>query len=413
MQRMGARNLRAETLFCPVILRSLFSVRSRVSTAYWKRGREMIKTRQAFLLSAAILAASILPQAAQSQASSTQTVMASGLQSPRGLKFGPDGMLYVAEAGTGGTNSTIGTCPQVPAPVGPYKGGRNGRISRIDKSGNRTTVASGFASSINGLGSLQGVADLSFLDGTLYALIAGGGCSHGVPNLPNAVVSVNTKNGSWKEVANLSKFLKSHPVKYPNPGDFEPDGTPYSMIAFQNQLYVVEPIRQVLRVQRDGVFLISSMSRRRGAHRSDGHDRKGRRVFMGNLNIFPIEPNFARIITLSHAECSRNSIPGLQDDTGIGKLHIVGSKAGFTTVVGTEFGPDGLLYVLELSAAPGNPAPGNGKVVRVRANGTIEVVASGLSVPTAMTFGPDGNLYVSNFGAAPPGAGQIVKIRIW
>ena len=40
-------------------------------------------------------------------------------------------------------------------------------------------------------------------------------------------------------------------------------------------------------------------------------------------------------------------------------------------------------------------------------------VASGLSVPTAMTFGPDGNLYVSNFGAAPPGAGQIVKIRIW
>ena len=93
-------------------------------------------------------------------------------------------------------------------PVGPYKGGRNGRISRIDKSGNRTTVASGFASSVNALGSFQSVADLSFIDGTLYALIAGGGCSHGVANLPNAVVSVNTKNGSWKEVANLSKFLE-------------------------------------------------------------------------------------------------------------------------------------------------------------------------------------------------------------
>ena len=48
----------------------------------------MIKTRQVFLLSAAILAASILPQAAQSQASSTKTVIVSGLQSPRGLKFG-------------------------------------------------------------------------------------------------------------------------------------------------------------------------------------------------------------------------------------------------------------------------------------------------------------------------------------
>jgi glucose/arabinose dehydrogenase len=375
----------------------------------------MIRTRQVFLLSAAILAASILPQAAQSQASSTKTVIASGLQAPRGLKFGPDGMLYVAEAGTGGTNSTVGTCPQVPAPVGPYKGGRNGRISRIDKSGKRTTVASGFASSVDAFGDFQGVADLSFIDGTLYALIGGGGCSHGDANLPNAVVSVNTKNGSWKQVANLSQFLKSHPVKYPNPLDFEPDGTFYSMIAYQNQLYVVEPNHgQVLRVQRDGdVFSLLDLSASEGHIVPTAITERDGEFILGNLNIFPIEPNFARIITLSHAECSRNSIPGLQDDTGIGKLHIVGSKAGFTTVVGTEFGPDGLLYVLELSAAPGNPAPGNGKVVRVRANGTIEVVAAGLSVPTAMTFGPDGNLYVSNFGAAPPGAGQIVKIRIW
>jgi glucose/arabinose dehydrogenase len=375
----------------------------------------MIKTRQVFLLSAAILAASILPQAAQSQASSTQTVIARGLQAPRGLKFGPDGMLYVAEAGTGGSNSTVGTCPQVVPPVGPYKGGRNGRISRIDKAGNRTTVASGFASSVDAFGDLQGVADLTFLDGTLYALIAGGGCSHGVAKLPNAVVSVNTKNGSWKEVANLSKFIQSHPVKYPNPDDFEPDGAFYSMIAYQNELYVVEPNHgQVLRVQRDGtVFSAIDVSASQGHIVPTAIAERDGEFVLGNLNQFPIEPNFARIQTLSFAECSRNFIPGLQDEGGIGKLHIVGSKAGFTTVVGTEFGPDGLLYVLELSAAPGNPAPRNGKVVRIQANGNIEVVASGLSVPTAMTFGPDGNLYVSNFGAAPAGAGQIVKIRVW
>ena len=94
---------------------------------------------------------------------------------------------------------------------------------------------------MDALGGFEGVADLTFLDGTLYALIAGGGCSHGVANLPNAVVSVNIKNGSWKEVANLSKFLMSHPVKYPNPDDFEPDGTFYTMIAYQNELWVTEP----------------------------------------------------------------------------------------------------------------------------------------------------------------------------
>ena len=35
-----------------------------------------------------------------------------------GGTFGSDGNLYVAEAGTGGTNSTKGACVQVIAPVG-------------------------------------------------------------------------------------------------------------------------------------------------------------------------------------------------------------------------------------------------------------------------------------------------------
>ena len=92
------------------------------------------------------------------------------------------------------------------------------------------------------------------------------------------------------------------------------------------------------------------------------------------------------------------------------KLRLSGSRAGFTTVVAVDFGPDGLLYVLELSAAVGYPTPGDGKVVRLDRDGDIEDVATGLSVPTGMTFGPDGHLYVSNFGAAP--SGQILRISV-
>jgi hypothetical protein len=68
-------------------------------------------------------------------------VIATGFNDPRGLKFGPDGLLYVAEAGVGGTN--VSSCiPQVVPPVGPYLGADTGsRISRVDQYGIRTTVA--------------------------------------------------------------------------------------------------------------------------------------------------------------------------------------------------------------------------------------------------------------------------------
>ena len=47
-------------------------------------------------------------------------------------------------------------------------------------------------------------------------------------------------------------------------------------------------------------------------------------------------------------------------------------------------------------------------------SGALEIIASDLTLPTAMTFGPDGNLYVSNIGFGPPiiGLGQVLKIEI-
>ena len=54
-------------------------------------------------------------------------IVASGLDNPRGLRFGRGNQLFVAEAGTGGSNSTIGTCDaQVPFPLGPLRGGLTG-----------------------------------------------------------------------------------------------------------------------------------------------------------------------------------------------------------------------------------------------------------------------------------------------
>ena len=87
-------------------------------------------------------------------------------------------------------------------------------------------------------------------------------------------------------------------------------------------------------------------------------------------------------------------------------------KIGLLTITSMKIGPDGLLYVLELSDAAGFPTPGKGKVVRVKRSGDIEDVVTGLAVPTGMTFGPDGRLYVSNLGAAPGAVGQILRIDL-
>src|ERR1039457_2412010 len=69
------------------------------------------------------------------------SVFATGFNNPRGLKFGPDGFLYVAEGGLGGNLTTSGLCDSVIPPVGPYVGGNTGRISKVNWKGVVTTVA--------------------------------------------------------------------------------------------------------------------------------------------------------------------------------------------------------------------------------------------------------------------------------
>ena len=81
----------------------------------------------------------------QAELSSNASIFATGLDYPRGLKFGPDGNLYVAEAGRGGSNMTVGLCPQDES-VGPFSGGPTARISRISPLGVRTTFAQGLPS---------------------------------------------------------------------------------------------------------------------------------------------------------------------------------------------------------------------------------------------------------------------------
>jgi hypothetical protein len=101
-------------------------------------------------------------------------VFATGFSNPRGLKWGPDSNLYVAEGGTGGQLPPPSTCDQVPPPVGPYTGGFTARISKVTANGTRTTLVDHLPSTSAAIGDVEGVADIAFLGDQMYALMAGG-----------------------------------------------------------------------------------------------------------------------------------------------------------------------------------------------------------------------------------------------
>ena len=347
-----------------------------------------------------------VPVSARAQAPTLPkvTVVASGLNNPRGLAFGPNGALYVAEGGTGGTKSTKGKCTQVVPPIGPYTGGFTASISRISPKGTRTNVASRLPSSQTSKpsGSLvSGVADVAFgSGGKLFALISGAGCSHGLKGTSNEIAQVR-RDGSITTVANLSAFLKAHPVANPDKADFEPDGTWYNFVTAGRAFYAVEPNHQELdKIAGNGhVSRVIDFSKFFPGNTDwrgpTAMTSRGGLLYIGTLTPFPVKVGAAEVF---------------QVNPSTGRFSVFASH--LTTVLGLAFGRDGALYVLEMSVKSGGPAPATGEVVRIQGNHQT-LIASGLNFPTGMAFGPDGNLYVSVNGfGAQPGAGQVVRIAV-
>jgi hypothetical protein len=331
----------------------------------------------------------------------TITTYATGLTSPRGLAFGPDGQLYVAEAGTGGALVPAGTaeCPAMVNIYSPYTAGYSGRVVRVLANGTKQTVADKLPSMTDAYGGNYGPTDVAFVGSTLYVLVEMGGCSHGMPEDYPAILRVNA-DGSTTSVANLNAWLAANPPHFikdtdPATTDQEPGGVFHSMIAVGNFLYVVETNRGLLLKVDPATGAIEwlyDMSIDNAEHNPIVMARSGDGFQVGTFG----------------------------EDGGPAELAVFGPAfAAYTRpfeslhpIVGLAWQGD-RLYAVEIFPHDKAWTPDNANlVVFDPATGKRKALAQKFAnLPNGLVAGPDGALYTSNVTmSAAPGDGSVLRI---
>ncbi len=323
-------------------------------------------------------------------------VFSTAFDNPRGLEFGPDGYLYVAEGGRGGRQATSeADCTQVPGPIGPYSGAMTARISRVAPNGVRQTLLDDLPSSQTSPragGQVSGVADVAFLGDTLYALISGAGCSHGLLGTENGVYRI--ADGKAELFADLGAYRSTSEVAEADPEDNEYEGNWWSLVAADGALYALEPNNgEIVRVDGEGkVTRVVDISATQGHIVPTAMAYRDGTFYVGNLGRMPLTPKSSKILRI----------------TPDGEVSVYAT--GLTAVLGLDFAPDGRLFALEATTTSLAPGQSTGRLGRVSEGRPLGVVTAGLMQATGLTFGPDSAAYVSTYGIGPAGAGRVERV---
>jgi hypothetical protein len=339
----------------------------------------------------AVLAAA-LSLAAGAAAAPTVSVVMSGLDNPRGLAFGPEGALYVAEAGRGGA----GPCAFLRGAPQCY--GPTGAVSRLWH-GHQQRIATGLPSYVNTVaGDATGPHDIALLGrGGAYVAIGFGGEGNPRSIFPwvgeqfGRLAHVPA-SGKWRLTDDLFAYEAQA-----NPNGGPVDSQPYGILAEPGSRVVADAGgNSLLRVASNGaISTIATFPSRPQGRPTDavptavavGPDGA---YYVSELTGVPFAAGAARIYKV---------VPGHAPEV---------AYSGFTTVIDLAFGPDGSLYVLEHSTGPVFFAL-PGRLVRIAPGGARSTVIDGLTRPGSVVVGPDGALYVSNRSTSV-GGGEVLRI---
>ncbi len=394
--------------------------------------------KHSLLIIVSALAALAAPGAAVSDP--VVTVVMRDLDSPRGLAFGPEGALYVAEAGRGGAGLENPFCF-----TGPFGGilcyGPTGAVSRLWH-GIQERVATGLPSVAfpNGNRGI-GPHDIAMLGvGSAHVTIgleASPALRDEFPELVGLGWLVHiAASGEWRFVTDIAAFEAAH-----NPdGRLQDDGitpfldsNPYGLLAEPGRHVVTDAGgNSLLSVDANGDISLLAVFHSRGSNPprpsfaplpfDQFTDSVPTAVVVGPDGAYYVGELTGVPFTDTRANVYR-VVPGEAPP-----LFLIGDACltGFKAIIDMAFDGEGNLYVLQHSTGP-VMLVGPGVLIRVTPDktqpdicaqyqaGARTTVLGGLTRPTSVAVGPDGALYVSNRGTsrgdAPGGGGEVLRIE--
>jgi len=340
----------------------------------------------------------------------TVAVVAEGLESPRGMAFGPDGSLYVVEAGTAGDE-----CVEVPEP--PAFGdptlcfGATGAITRV-ADGVQERVIDALPSHITG-GQITGAQDVAVgADGQIVFTTGYAQDPAYRDDLTDIAAMMGQllaadAAGGFQPIADIAAYeLAANPEMAG--GDHS---NPFGVAIVEDGYVVVDSAgNDLLHVANDGTITTLAIFPPQVVPGPTGAMVEMASVptsvvigpdgayYVGEFTGFPFTPGAARVWRV---------VPGEEPEVYL---------TGLTAVIDLAFDDAGDLYVLEAvqnglgAIDPSDPASLAGALIRVEADGTQTVIDVELAFPTSVAIGPDGALYVTNNGIVP-GQGQVLRIE--
>lgn len=352
------------------------------------------------------LTASAAPVAAATPTPSVKMV-ASGLNNPRNMTWGPNGDMLVAEAGTGGS-TCFGTSTQQMCM------GLTGSVAAIE-AGKVSTVVSGLLSMeaqdqgmaypvkvVMGLGGIQ------YFNHTLYGIMDASSSGTMPPQMPP-----NMAVADYNQLGRLLKLSGNGPM-FPivaDPGDYDwawtyhniglaptnfPDANPYALLVEPKVTYTIDASANVLdSVSPNGTVKVLAYIPNAPvgdgvptcvAQGKDGNLYIGELTAGGNVagsaNVYRYDPITKKLT--------------------VWQKHL-------SPITGCGFGKNGDFYVTEFDTGgwpPAGYAPPPGAVVQISPNGKRTVLGQGkLFAPNGFLAGPDGSIYVANYSTSVAATG--------